>query len=162
MNQYAVSVWVNGTPKGQPRPRAVTFYSQRKQKYMSRVHDAGTAENWKAQVQLALYNQLPEEPLLGPFAVVIDLVLPRPKRLMRKKDYDGQIYHDKKPDVDNAAKAILDAINNMGIWHDDSQVAQLLVRKHYAAKNARPGAAIDIVQLQPQEVAECEAIEAAR
>ena len=32
--------------------------------------------------------------------------------------------------MDNVAKAVLDAINGVA-WHDDSQVAELIVRKSY-------------------------------
>lgn len=160
MDQYAVSVWVNGTPKGQPRPRASSYYNPKKGKYMARVFDCGSAENWKAQVQLALADHIPEEPLLGPFAVVMSFALPRPKSLQRKKDPDGVIEHVKKPDADNLAKAVMDAINNLEIWHDDSQVSALTVTKFYTSKDGRPGLALDIVQLEPAEIAECAVLEA--
>lgn len=163
MSQYAVSVWVNGEPKGQPRPRAVSFRDKLGQ-YRSRMYDPGTAENWKAQVQLALADQVPEEPILGPVSVVMTFVFPRPKRLLRKKDPDGRLYHTKKPDVDNAVKAVLDAITNLRIWHDDTQVSELSVRKEVAAKHgrdSRPGLALTIVQKMSQEDAEAEAIEIA-
>lgn len=40
----------------------------------------------------------------------------------------------KKPDVDNVAKAILDAMNGI-VYEDDSQVAGLVIKKFYAEKD---------------------------
>ena len=40
----------------------------------------------------------------------------------------------KKPDVDNGAKAILDAMNGI-VYEDDAQVAGLIVQKFYAEKD---------------------------
>lgn len=36
-----------------------------------------------------------------------------------------------KPDLDNVAKVILDALNGIA-YHDDSQVSRLLIEKRYA------------------------------
>jgi crossover junction endodeoxyribonuclease RusA len=35
----------------------------------------------------------------------------------------------RKRDIDNVAKAVLDAIGHAGIWHDDSQVDRLLIER---------------------------------
>lgn len=40
-------------------------------------------------------------------------------------------YHISKPDVDNLAKAVLDACTDAGVWHDDSQIIQLSITKTY-------------------------------
>ena len=39
-----------------------------------------------------------------------------------------------KPDVDNIAKAVLDALNGV-IWVDDKQVVELTVKKYYGTSN---------------------------
>lgn len=36
-----------------------------------------------------------------------------------------------KPDVDNYAKAVLDAMTKAGVWKDDSQVAFLAIKKQW-------------------------------
>ena len=44
---------------------------------------------------------------------------------------NGELRPTKKPDCDNIAKVILDALNGIA-YHDDSQVVELVVHKHYA------------------------------
>ena len=44
---------------------------------------------------------------------------------------NGELEPTKKPDCDNIAKVILDALNGVA-YHDDSQVVELVVHKHYA------------------------------
>jgi Holliday junction resolvase RusA-like endonuclease len=42
------------------------------------------------------------------------------------------MHHIAKPDLDNLAKAVMDAISDLGtIWRDDSQVAALRMSKMY-------------------------------
>ncbi len=43
----------------------------------------------------------------------------------------GKIGHTVKPDVDNLAKQLLDAMTRMGFWEDDRQVVELAGRKRY-------------------------------
>lgn len=43
----------------------------------------------------------------------------------------GKIRHIKKPDVDNIAKVVMDALNGLA-WHDDSQIVSLSAYKAYA------------------------------
>ena len=43
---------------------------------------------------------------------------------------EGVIRHTKRPDVDNLAKSVLDALNGVA-WEDDSQIVRLSVSKQY-------------------------------
>ena len=129
---------VDGIPKGQPRPRS--------RGKAPGVYDPGTADAWRACVKLAGREQRPEQPLDGPLEVAIWLHFPRPKRLMRKKDPAGTVVHTSKPDADNVAKAVLDALQEDGWFRDDCQVWSLVVKKHYHDKAGRPGALIEIEQ----------------
>ena len=45
----------------------------------------------------------------------------------------GDLLPCKKPDIDNIAKAVLDALNGVA-YGDDNQVTALEVSKHYAAE----------------------------
>ena len=49
-----------------------------------------------------------------------------------------------KPDADNAAKAVLDCLTEIGVWPDDALVSVLLVEKWYGFT---PGAHITIEEL---------------
>lgn len=134
---------VVGTPKAQPRPRAFA----RKDKAgdtIVRMYEAGTAESWKGGIAVSSAPHLPKDPLDGPLKVEIDFFLPRPKRLMRKKDPEGEVLAPKKPDRDNLEKAVLDAMSNIGWWHDDAQVCCGEVRKLYHSKHGRPRALIRV------------------
>ena len=48
----------------------------------------------------------------------------------RERMQSGEVHPTKKPDVDNLLK-VIDALNGIA-WHDDSQVVQAKVAKHYA------------------------------
>lgn len=133
---------VNGIPKGQPRPRA--FARKMGGKFVARVFDAGTAEEWKSLVAAAARPHMPESPWTGPVTVWIAFLLPRPKRLCRKKDADEIVACASKPDADNLAKAVLDAMTQMGWWLDDAQVCSLHISKHYHKKTGRPGATVTV------------------
>lgn len=138
VKQTVIKFDVVGIPKGQPRPRAFSRGGK------ARVHDPGTAECWKGAIAVAAQPHLPAVPIPGPVAVQIIFDLPRPKRLMRKKDPDGTIEHTSTPDADNLAKAVLDCLTEIGMWRDDSQVYNLQVLKEYHAKDGKPGAWIRI------------------
>lgn len=130
-----------GEPKGQPRVKA--FVRGRH----AGVYDPGTADGWKQAVVAAcpkIELTAANEPYFtGPVLVTLSYEFPRPashhvagKRERPLKD-SAPYCHTGKPDADNAAKAVLDALQYSGLWRDDAQVADLIVRKRYA--NGRPG-----------------------
>lgn len=128
-----IQFFAEGIPKGQPRPKAFAFHGK------ARVYDPGTAEHWKGQVALAARDHRPEKPITGPLRVILGFRFPRPKSHFRTGKNAGQLradaspYHTGKPDSDNCAKAVLDALSHLGIWQDDAQVAILKVWKMYQA-----------------------------
>ncbi len=68
----------------------------------------------------------------GPVCVRIEAVWPM-KGAPRKGVPRPSVPKTTKPDADNVAKAICDALNGI-TWHDDGQVVELLVRKRHAAQ----------------------------
>lgn len=73
---------------------------------------------------------------LGDSAIVatIDLYFPIPESYTKgekRRIANGEIKHTKRPDVDNCAKSILDALNKVA-YRDDSQVVESRITKHYA------------------------------
>ena len=122
--ETAVDFTVQGAPQGKARPRVTR-------------HGTYTPANTKAYeqaVQLAYMMQcqgamFPDVPLM----VTIDAYYPIPKsasKSKRQKMLDGCIRPTVKPDADNVAKAICDALNGEA-WHDDAQICSLFVRKWY-------------------------------
>jgi Holliday junction resolvase RusA-like endonuclease len=57
----------------------------------------------------------------------------------------AQVWHAKKPDCDNIAKALLDALTTLGFWTDDALVAECeIIKKYVQGKTYAPGAMIEI------------------
>ena len=69
--------------------------------------------------------------LSGALRLNLLFCMPIPKSISKKKK-EKLFYVSKRPDVDNLAKAVMDAINQVGLWEDDSQIAVLEVSKIYA------------------------------
>jgi Holliday junction resolvase RusA-like endonuclease len=122
---------VLGEPKGQPRARAFARGG------MVRMYDPGTAEAWKSQVALAWNQCKNKQKHEGPVSIELAFYFKRPKSHFNKAGVKPKapFYHVAKPDADNAAKAVLDALTQIGAWRDDSQVAELKVSKRYADEN---------------------------
>ena len=108
------------------------------------MKEAGTAEAWKSDVIRAGEEHRPSAPWQGPLRITINFYLPRPQRLMRKKDRDGPLpcLGHNAGDVDNLAKAVMDALQTDGWFRDDSQIWRATVTKEYHGKGDHPGASI--------------------
>lgn len=137
-----IAFFAPGEPKGQPRPRAFAM------KGRVRVYDPGTAEGWKSQIAIALRGHYKAPPVFtGPVSCTLQFTMPRPQSHFRTGRHAGELregvatFHAGKPDADNLAKAVLDALTTIGIWKDDSLVARLIVVKLYGK---RPGCYIEI------------------
>lgn len=128
-----IRFFAEGIPKGQPRPRGTHVGGY------TRVYNPTTTKQWKGQITLAAmpYINAGGE-MTGPVKVVLHFRMPRPKKHFRTGKHEGKIkedaprIHTGKPDTDNLAKPILDALTKAGMWKDDSQVADLYVSKRYA------------------------------
>lgn len=119
-----VKFTIPGVPVPKARPRVVkghTYTPKKTKDYEALVKD--------------VYNLTVGE-YLGDSAIVatIDLYFPIPEsysKSKKKRIADGEIKHTKRPDVDNCAKAILDALNEVA-YRDDSQIVESRITKHYA------------------------------
>jgi crossover junction endodeoxyribonuclease RusA len=133
-----VAFFVHGEPKGQPRPRAFARGGR------ARVYDPGTAEGWKGQVALAAQPFIPEEPVNSPAAIHLRFRLPRPRSHFGKSGLKAGApgFHASKPDVDNLAKAVIDALVAVGFLRDDCLVYLLAITKRYA--DSGPGCDVRI------------------
>jgi Holliday junction resolvase RusA-like endonuclease len=87
------------------------------------------------------------EPMTGPLAVEIDAWLRRPDRLIprvgpriRKAQPPSEAFPAcAKPDADNVAKLILDALTQAGVIADDKAVWSLSVKKRWVAVGGEVG-----------------------
>lgn len=118
---------VPGRPQGKARPRVNT--------YTHRAYTPKNTKDYENTVRHSYINAVPatNRKHEGALRVEIDAVFPIPKSWNKEKKRQavaGEITPETKPDTDNIAKAILDALNGLA-YHDDSQVTDLTVRKRY-------------------------------
>lgn len=145
-----ITFFAQGTPKGQPRPKA--FARKFGQTWSARVYDPHTAEGWKSQIAIAAKPFLPVQPIESALLVELTFVMPRPKGHFTKKGLrpTAPVYHTGRGDLDNMEKAFLDAMTQVGMWKDDGQVCKMCSEKIYATEDRIPGVFAAIKELPNQ------------
>jgi Holliday junction resolvase RusA-like endonuclease len=131
-------ITVCGEPKGQPRPRAFAFHGR------ARVYDPGTAEGWKSQIAVAVKHSWDGVTIAGPIRLAMQFQFTRPKshfgtgkNSAKLKPTHLTTWHTGKPDADNLAKAVMDALTTLGVYRDDASVARLEVSKVWVPTEAQ-------------------------
>lgn len=137
---------VPGEPVSQARPRFTTrggFVS---------TYDTRACRNYKTYVRMIALEEAHKIGWISkelPLRMSITIYFGTPKSWSQKKKdaaISGALIHTSKPDVDNLAKIILDALPDKsktrkrvnpedvdaGIYHDDKQIALLVVKKCYS------------------------------
>lgn len=137
-----------GIPKAQPRARAFAFNGK------ARMYDPGTAEAWKGDIA-GQTQTLHGGNLQKPLKVAIYFFISRPKSHFRSNGKDlkpaaPKRYFAKKPDADNLAKAVLDALTALHVWGDDSQVVILEITKAWSDDH-RSGCVLTILTISENE-----------
>ena len=129
---------VTTRPVAQPRHRHTT---QRMPdgRMISRTYVPSThpVTKFKADVR-AVASARFDTPSNGPVMVDVLFLMPRPKRLVWKTRDMPRVPCDRKPDIDNLVKSLLDALTGI-VWFDDSQVTGLVAAKCYASGHEKPG-----------------------
>lgn len=82
--------------------------------------------------------------LVGPLSVAIVAVFPRPASKTWKTRPMPREWKTSKPDGDNVAKLVLDALDHL--WVDDAQVVDLNIQKFIAAGGEQPHLEITIAE----------------
>ncbi|MCG1009240.1 RusA family crossover junction endodeoxyribonuclease [Salinicoccus sp. ID82-1] len=122
---------VEGKPVPQPRPRV---YQTKEGK--SKAVNSRQSVTYKRLVKLTAKSNMNKQRLTiaeCPIAVHLTFVFTPPKSYTKKKlkaIQEGALRYQKKPDLDNLAKGILDALNQT-VYKDDSQIVELNVKKQY-------------------------------
>lgn len=112
-----------GKPTGKGRPRLGKYGTYTPQK----------TKDYEDLVKLSFKNKYKVEPSEREIKMKITAVFEPARRLSKKKraeliDWEQGYMH--KPDIDNIAKIILDALNGLA-YKDDNQVTTLLLFKQY-------------------------------
>ncbi|RWZ59871.1 RusA family crossover junction endodeoxyribonuclease [Halobacillus fulvus] len=132
---------VLGDPVAQGRPRV-----GKTKRGKTVLYDPQKSKDFKQFVGLVASQYAPAELLEGPLNVRLKVYKPLLKSFSKKRTREAEagLYRPvTKPDVDNYAKGIKDALNNV-IWKDDSQVVELTISKWYSAK---PRVEVEITSL---------------
>ena len=116
-------------PTAQARPK-VTVRNGFARGYKTEAQQANerTLEAW-------LKDYAPEKPLDGPLVLEFVAALPCPASVSKRARaamLSGDDMPTKKPDLDNLAKQLKDAMTRMQFWQDDNQVVCLRCEKIYA------------------------------
>jgi Holliday junction resolvase RusA-like endonuclease len=130
-----IDLFIPGLPVPQPRAKATRRGSH------AAIYTPTNADAWKAQIAHEV-SAVVEAPMVGALRVHLRFRFPRPKSHFgaRGLKSTAPTYHTTRPDVDNLAKAILDALRGIA-WTDDGQVAILSVAKTY---HETPGVEIEV------------------
>lgn len=115
---------IPSAPVGKARPRVTSHGTYTPKK----------TRDYEQLVRLEYAKQCGE--YFGDKALIVDIIanIPVPKskpKTIRIEMQAGRIRPTSKPDCDNIAKAVLDALNGIA-YHDDSQVVCLTVAKWYS------------------------------
>lgn len=116
---------VVGKVHGKPRPkfRVVAGHAQTYQPPEGKRYEKLIADEYRRQC-----GEMHDGPLMVTVQTHRELPKSTPKRVQSEPDTH-------KPDADNVAKSVLDALNGVA-WHDDTQVVCLVVRKNPRTRTA--------------------------
>lgn len=120
---------IHGDPVGKARPRVIHRNGK------THTFTPGKTAAYEDAVRLAYLNQC-RGGFFGGEAVRVKMACyyKAPKsdsKKVRAAKLNGEIRPTKKPDCDNVAKCICDALNGMA-YADDAQIVELTVEKHYS------------------------------
>lgn len=104
----------------------------------SGVYTPQKTKCFEKSIQLLARQQYRKAPIEGAISVTVLFNIPRPKSVTEKK----RKYPCVKPDIDNYAKALLDALNGIA-FKDDAQIIDLTLSKRYG----EPGIAVEVEEV---------------
>ncbi len=133
-------ITIPGTPV--PQPRAKAFYNKKTGNMKHYYKNDKPLTEYKHKIEWRA-QQLFKKPLACPISLYIIILMPRPKRMIWKRKPMVRTPHIKRPDIDNLAKTIFDALNEVA-FKDDSQISHLEIRKIYHSGDEGPQTTIKI------------------
>ncbi|MDR3362175.1 MAG: RusA family crossover junction endodeoxyribonuclease [Desulfovibrio sp.] len=119
------------TPTAQARPRHAMINGH------AMTYKSPAQKDNERTLEACLLEHQPESPFTGPLALAFVAALPVPKSKSRKAlaaMLSGAEPPQKKPDLDNLAKQLKDAMTRLQFWNDDRQVTELRCKKIWAER----------------------------
>ena len=108
------TVYSNAIPKGRPR------FSKR-----GFVYTPKGTQKWETLVKVIAQGHRPPQLLDTPLRVELVFWVQRPKSRPKKC-----LYPDRRPDLDNLGKAVVDALEGI-IFTNDSRIVDKILKKRY-------------------------------
>lgn len=121
---------LNCIPTAQARARHMTTKSGLSVSYKSANQKAN-----ERTLEALLAPYAPKAPLQGPLVLEFVAALPVGKsdsKKLREAKLTGLVAPEKKPDLDNILKNLMDCMTRLQFWTDDAQVVCLRCEKIYA------------------------------
>lgn len=125
----ALSFTLRCVPTAQQRPRHMRASTGRDLTYKSARQLAN-----EQTLEALLLRHVPDKPFTGGVELRFTAIMPIPTSESKKRKeamLRGEIGPTVKPDLDNLAKQLKDAMSRMLFWHDDRQVVRLVCEKIY-------------------------------
>lgn len=130
-----IRIVVEGPPQKQQRHRTATRDRAGNSLPFPRMYDPSAGDKQKFLKYVKRYA--PEQPIIGPIDIEAKFYLPVAKSLSKKSREELHLAPaTKKPDIDNALKFYLDAMNGT-FWVDDQQVTHANISKLFDKDNPR-------------------------
>lgn len=98
------------------------------------TYKSGRQKQNEATLHALLAPHVPPRPLEGGLELQFAAIMPLPMSESGKRReamLSGRIGPTVKPDLDNLAKQLKDAMTRLRFWHDDRQVVRLVCEKAY-------------------------------
>ena len=119
-----IKLIIPGEPVAKARPRVTKYGTYTPQK----------TKDYEELVKWTCRNQYKDKPLEGPLRVDISFYMYIPKNTSKRRRTLKEskiILPVKRPDIDNLAKSITDALNGL-VYKDDNQIVELHLYKYYS------------------------------
>lgn len=140
-----IEITIPGEIQAQGRPRFA------RRGGFVQTYDPPESKKYKEVVKYHAMPHKPKELLNEALAVEINIFKTPPQSISKVKKNRVELENESlrpltKPDVDNYAKGIKDALTGI-IWTDDSKVVELVIRKFYSLN---PRAEVKVKTLEKQ------------
>ena len=119
------------------KPQALKRHRTVKMGKFMRQYDPSSSD--KQDFLAKCMENKPDKPIDEPLQLILHFYFTRPKSHYRtgknshiEKD-NAPMWHSSRPDCDNLAKFVCDALNGV-YWRDDSLISSLIVKKLYSDK----------------------------
>jgi Holliday junction resolvase RusA-like endonuclease len=150
-----LSVTIHGSPIGKGRARTVTRGKGGALLPFARTFTPKKTENWEASAVSLLVNAWAgRAPIDEPVGLVVRAVGPRtktltpkPRALAKEPALGRRLWRVTKPDGDNVAKIVGDALVKAGVVRDDTRIARWVLDCLVADVAEGPRVEIQIVTL---------------